>query len=430
MRRIALVLVFTFLLLGIGGCEAGSITYDSGSNTIIVVGFNKSSPCTFEDIYQADVVNGWGVVSRQGSNQYEFRCKLQIGDGSNETWLIDASKAVSHTVNDDFIYIPNYGHFRCGVVVDEENKTTKDGCFIYTNSSDKYIIKFSCWGTMELYSSIVSAESSTKIQSISLAGTTGCGGYRIWNCNFIHVGMDVTGPPPIVDFYRTNWQSSQVGPAFTTINASDILISDCTYGTIWFSISSPVTIKNYRMVGETYSFFCFHLDADLYAINVECKWRPIWYSSNAGKIYRQYTFTLKVVDENGNPISGAKVKVYNRSGCLEFEDITDANGRILTHIITRGYYDKAHGSTLVDFSPHTLVIEREGYDTYKTQFTPTKAIEAIDWQISLKKVYVIEMVEEGRKGKSDIGEGLVLGFGFGIALLAIAFFVMKGGGRE
>ncbi|RLF37016.1 MAG: hypothetical protein DRN03_03005, partial [Thermoplasmata archaeon] len=80
--------------------------------------------------------------------------------------------------------------------------------------------------------------------------------------------------------------------------------------------------------------------------------------------------------------------------------------------------------------PHTLVIEKEGYETYKTQFTPTKAIEAIDWQISLKKVYVIEMVEEGRKGKSDIGEGLVLGFGFGIALLAIAFFVVKGGGRE
>ena len=60
----------------------------------------------------------------------------------------------------------------------------------------------------------------------------------------------------------------------------------------------------------------------------------------------------------------------------------------------------------------------------------TKAIEAIDWQISLKKVYVIEMIEERRKGKSDMEEGLVLGFGFGIALLAIAFFVVKGGGRE
>ena len=107
MRRIALVFAFALLLLGIGGCEAGSITYSSSTNTITIVGFNESSPCTFEDIYQADVSNGWGVVSKQGDNQYEFRCKLQIGDGSNDTWLVDASKAVSHTVNDDFIYIPD-----------------------------------------------------------------------------------------------------------------------------------------------------------------------------------------------------------------------------------------------------------------------------------------------------------------------------------
>ena len=424
MRRIALMLAFAFLLLGIGGCEGGSITYDSGTNTITIVGFNESSPCTFEDIYQADVANGWGVVSKQGDNQYEFRCKLQIGDGTNETWLIDANKAISHTIDDDFIYIPSHGHFRCGVVVDEANRTTKDGCFIFTNSSNKKIIEFKLASSLELYSTTISAESSTKIQS-----TYGRGEYRIWNCNIIHTQVSGQGPPPVVDFYRTNWQSSQAGPAFSTSNASDILISDCYHGTIWFSISTPVTIKNYRMIGETNSFFCFHLDANLYAINVECKWKPLWYYSS-GKIYRQYTFTLKVVDENGNPISGAKVKVYNRSGYLEFEDTTDANGRIPTHIITRGYYDQTHRSTLVDFSPHTLVIEKEGYDTYKTQFTPTKAIEAIDWQISLKKVYVIEMVEEGRKGKSDIGEGVVLGFGFGIALLAIAFFVMKGGGRE
>ena len=424
MRKIVLVVAFASLLLGIGGCEAGSITYDNGTNTITIVGFNESSPCTFEDIYQADVANGWGVVSKQGSNQYEFRCKLQIGDGTNETWLADANKMISHTIDDDFIYIPAHGHFRCGVVVNEANKTTKDGCFIYTNSSGKHIIEFARSGALELYSTTISAESSTNIFS-----SYGKGEYRIWNCNIIHTRVSGEGTPPDIDFYRTNWQSSQAGPAFTTSNASDILISDCYHGTIWFSLSTPVTIKNYRMINETNSFFCSHLDANLYAINVECKWKPLWYSSS-GKIYRQYTFTLKVVDENGNPISGAKVSVYNRSGCLEFEDTTDANGRIPTHIITRGYYDQAHGSTLVDFSPHTLVIEKEGYETYKTQFTPTKAIEAIDWQISLKKVYVIEMVEEGRKGKSDIGEGLVLGFGFGIALLVIAFFVVKGGGRE
>ena len=428
MRRIVLVFAFALLLLGIDGCEGGSITYDSGSNTIIVVGFNESSPCTFEDIYQADVANGWGVVSKQGDNQYEFRCKLQVGDGTNETWLIDANKMISHTVNDDFIYIPAHGHFRCGVVVDEANRITKDGCCIYTNSSNKHIIKFDNNGIVELYSTTISAKDETKFTSNSNSS-----GYKIWNCNFIHVKGNAVSLStiPDVDFYRVNWQSAQLGPLFThTTYSNDILISDCE-SAISISTEIPVTIRNYRIVGETYSFLVWTLDADLYAVNVDCKWNVLWLTSNApGKIYRQYTFTLKVVDGEGNPISGAKVSVYNRSGCLEFEDTTDANGRISTHIITRGYYDEDHGSTLVDFSPHTLVIEKEGYETYKTQFTPTKAIEAIDWQISLKKVYVIEMIEERRKGESDIGEGLVLGFGFGIALLAIAFFVVKGGGRE
>jgi len=358
-----------------------SITYDSGSNTIIIVGDSvcgnsSSNPCTFEDIYQADVANGWGVVSKQGDNQYEFRCKLQIGDGTNETWFADTSKEISHTINDNFVYIPSHGHFRCGVIVDEVNKTTKDGCFIYTNSSDKYIIEFANGGTLELYSTTISAESSTKIQS-----TYGGGGHRIWNCNMIHVEVGGTGTPPEVDFYRTNWQSSLAGPSFTTINASDILISDCTYGTIWFSIYTPVTIKNYRMIGETYSFLCFHLDADLYAINVECKWKPLWYLSNAGKIYRQYTFNLKVVDEAGNPIPGASVKIWDNAGNLVVNETTDSNGRIPEQILTYGYYDQDHGSTPVMITPHTIRIHHQDYPPKEFQFV---ADEPIDWTISLK----------------------------------------------
>ena len=420
MKRIALVLAFAFLLLGIGGCEAGSITYDSGNNTIIVVGFSESSPCTFEDIYQADVANGWSVVSKQGDNQYEFRCRLQIGDGTTETWLIDANKAISHTINDDFISISNYGHFRCGVVVDETNRTTKDGCFIYTNSSNKYILRIA--GTIELYSTTISAPSGTLFR---LPEPTQL--HKIWNCNII--GVSTFGGPAKVDFYRTNWQGGD-GPRITTVNSRDIRLTDCGYGLYLFNLRNPVTIRDYKMVGEEYSFVTYGTEpgADLYAINVDCKWKIMWKYGSRGKIYRQYSFNLKVVDENGNPINDAKVKVYNKSGNLVLENTTDVNGQIPEQIITRGYYDQAHGNELADFSPHTLVIGKGGYETYTMQFTPT---EAINWQISLKKVEELDIeVKKERKGKSDIGEGLVLGFGFGIVLLAIAFFVMKGGGRE
>jgi len=361
-----------------------SITYDSGSNTIIIVGDSvcgnsSSNPCTFEDIYQADVSNGWGVVSKQGNNQYEFRCKLQIGDGTNETWLVDANKMISHTIDDDFIYIPAHGHFRCGIVVDEANRITKDGCCIYTNSSNKNIIKFANGGIVELYSTTISAESETKFLSDSSDS-----GYKIWNCNFIRVKGDATSTStiPDVDFYRVNWQSAEVGPTFTHTNYSnDILISDCKYA-ISCSFQTPVTIKNYRVVGETYSFLIWTLDADLYAINIDCKWNILWLTTNApGKIYRQYTFNLKVVDAEGNPIPDARVKIWNNAGNLVVNETTDSNGRIPEQILTYGYYDEDHGSTPVMITPHTIRIYHQDYPPKEFQFV---ADEPIDWTISLK----------------------------------------------
>ena len=424
MRRIALVFAFALLLLGIGGCEAGSITYDSGSNTIKVVGFSESSPCTFEDIYQADVSNGWGVVSKQGDNQYYFSCTLQIGDGSTETWLADENKAISFTGDKGYIYVFKYGHLRLGHIVNEEKRTTRNGCYLYNNASEYYyLILCNDGGVIEIYSSLLKAK---KGASLTLYGS----GHKIWNSV---ISSYITGQSHI-DMYRTTIQSVTHGVRFIPTYANDIIISNAWYAIDLYSISGDKTVKNLKLIDEITSFRTYNFNGNLHAINTICKWTFSWGWNSNGKIYRQYTYNLKVVDEEGNPISGAKVSVYNRSGYLEFEDITDANGQIPEQIVTRGYYDQAHGKTLVDFSPHTLVIEKEGYETYTMQFTPT---EAIDWQISLKKAEEQETVGEGiievkeeRKGKSDIGEGLVLGFEFGIALLAIAFFVMKGGGRE
>ncbi len=58
MRKIALMLAFAFLLLGISGCEAG-ITYDVSTNTITLIGDvekggSASNPFTFADVYYAD----------------------------------------------------------------------------------------------------------------------------------------------------------------------------------------------------------------------------------------------------------------------------------------------------------------------------------------------------------------------------------------
>jgi len=334
-----------------------------------VVGVNGSGS------FDYNVVQGqWGVVSKQGDNQYEFTCKLNIGDGTNETWLIDTQKAILHTINDNFIYIPANGHFRCGVVVDEANRTTKDGCYIYTTSSNKYLIEFSDTGTVELFSTTISAEDSTIIYQYSPANAH----HKIWNCNFIHTKC--YGLPALVDFYRVNWQSSTAGPRFSHEFANDILITDCSRGVQLYGIQEPMTIKNYKIVGETQSFRCLNLKANVYAINIDCKWVVSWVFSNTGTIYRQYTFNLKVVDTGGNPIPGASVKIWDKNNNLVVNETTDSNGEIPKQILNYGYYDQAHGNTPVMQTPHTIKIAKAGYQTYEKKFISNKKI---DWMIAL-----------------------------------------------
>ncbi|UYL64904.1 MAG: hypothetical protein EJNHJLOP_00015 [Methanophagales virus PBV082] len=425
MRRIALMFAFAFLLFGVSSCKAGTITYDAGTNTITVVGFSESSPCTFEDIYQADVANGWGVVSKQGGNQYYFSCKLQIGDDSTETWLIDMNKMIYEDVP-IFLYIRGNGHVRLGKVINSEKKTTSGGCFIYARKMNTYMVHMLQYASIELYSTTLSASNRV------FFGTSPNCQAKIWNCNFEHI--DFSGNPIQIDVYHLYFVHSNYGLRGIFTSAEDIRLANVNYATTWINQHEPVIMK--KIVTDKAEQRSFHIadsTANLYFIDTDWRWVGHFSSDSTSKVYRQYSFNLKVTDEEENPISDAKVGVYDKNGNLEFEEMTDANGQIPEQIITRGYYDQAHGSTLVDFSPHTLVIEKEGYETYTMQFTPS---ESINWQISLKKeeekvgeVTTTEVKEE-RKGKSDMSEGLVLGFGFGIALLAIAFFVIKGGGRE
>ena len=429
MRRIALMLAFALLLLGICGCKAGSITYDSGTNTITIVGFNESSPCTFEDIYQADVANGWGVVSKFGNNVYRFECALQIGDGSTPTYFADTNKIIDiHYISGTSYsnwYIKSYATATFGKLDDEEEKRTSRGCVFFYSASDSIFRWLGDWGgNLYLY--------STTIYASKTEFWLGRATKRIWNCLFTRRVLVYDCSP---DIYRVTVSATPVPFSDTAGSLEDVVIYS-PYVAIegWYGSLNNKKFRGIKAIHNVYAVRMWYFSGNFYLIDSEFdNWKFDWRSSS-GKVYRQYTFNLKVMSEGGSPVSDAKVSVYDKDGNLIFEETTDVNGQIPEKIITRGYYNPSYGSTLVDFSPHTLVIEREGYETYTMQFTPTKAI---DWQVSLKKAGeeeteeggIIEVKEE-RKGKSDIGEGLVLGLGFGIALLAITFFVMKGGGRE
>jgi hypothetical protein len=75
------------------------ITYNAGTNTITVVGGSSGSPHNFTNVYNADVLGGWGKVTKQGTNQFDFQAKLQIGDDSTQTYFTDTYKQISFLTN-------------------------------------------------------------------------------------------------------------------------------------------------------------------------------------------------------------------------------------------------------------------------------------------------------------------------------------------
>ena len=345
-----------------------TITYNPSTNTITVIGDStcgnsESNPCSFEDIYQTDQSNGWNVVYKQNDDQYYFECKLNIGDGTTETWLIDTKKAISFTLVDNFITIKNYGHLRCGEVISESKRTTKDGCYFYSSApATKKLIYVESHGTLELYSSLINSKAYLQISSSEIN--------KIWNS--VITGPYCSGyPTPQVNIYNVLWSSAQYGIQMIPINASDVTIANCYYGMYLKAMRSNYNISNFKMIDETYSFRTYNFNGNLYAIDTDCKWTFYWGYASSGKVYRQYTFVPKIVDENNNPIENAEIFLLNNKGEQQFNETTDSNGEISEQTVTHGYYIKDTSNTLNTEEPHTLYIRKYGYifKTITKQFT-------------------------------------------------------------
>lgn len=88
-----------------------TVKYESGDPK----GNSYTNPYTLEDIYQADVSNGWGVVTKTDPVYY-FNCGIKI-DGSN-TYFWDYNKVVvfTKTITTYFYYLQltNAPNFRSG----------------------------------------------------------------------------------------------------------------------------------------------------------------------------------------------------------------------------------------------------------------------------------------------------------------------------
>ena len=539
MRRIALMLAFALLLLGIAVCEAG-IIYDASTNTITLVGDEEkggsaSNPFTFADVYYADkngtltlfsdyvtsgntytltiqvrpadeealkvnfsisnltgsgnitvrgkdkdgeyqeevieitstgnyttenwyseitnftvsgfsadleVVQGqWGVVWRN-ENFFRFDAILKIGDDVTPTYFKDVRKMIyfssvlyKESGGNTLMNIRTKTTVTFGDIYKEESKSTYAGCIFLSPESG------SGWGVIVArgYTSFLSCYFGGKKEFyIQLYDNS-----KVWNSH-VEQSLSMRHETEIYHIYSFG-QFGGIRSVSQNIKVEEVWRHAGSVG-IWLNgYSSVVRNLQVKLLGYKAHVYVYEMedatskliDCDMYDENGELtdEWIFYFYGDAEGqhKVKRQYTLKLKVVDEIGNPIKDASVKIYNRTGVLVANLETDENGSITT-ILTYGTYAKNLSHTqqnrdvlnanLTLETPHTLVISKEGFKEYRVTF---KVNKKLDWKIALKREESEVIVEAKERRRGSMEEGLVLGFGFAIAFFGLAIFFLKGG---
>lgn len=362
------------------------ITYNASTNTITVVGFSESSPCTFEDIYQADVNNGWGVVHKQNDKQYVIDAKLRIGDGSTETWFKDVNCQVIITpATNDAFYVDNNAVFQLGEK--DENGNPYNGCDFrvpnYEGDSAFYGYDNGAW---RLYDSIIYYPTFLYLWSRGSVPPT----HEIIGCRFLKfMGIRIAGKDSIIrdiTIHSDNEDWSMYGLTFVGAikETSNIYAYKLMYGIYWSPLygASDLTVRGLkvrnckyaiRVYGEAGNYSMYLIDADI--DNWSIKWENV--STDANKIYRQYSFRVKVTDKNGNPIDGALVEVWDKFGNKVVSVATGSDGYIPEQIVTYGYYAYPTGDTLNSFTPHKVRVTKYGYRAVEFYMDINKTIDLV-----------------------------------------------------
>jgi len=363
------------------------ITYNSDTNTITVIGGSEASPYSFEDIYQADQDNSWGVVEKK-ETAYFIHAIIQLGNSDNDAWLVDKNKQLFFYADYAFKNSAEAGHLILGEIENEEEKTTKNGCYVecYRN----YFIGFNIQEINLFDTKVVSRYSD----NYSYFRVDSCVG-KIWNSELHNILL--MGNATNLDVHNVelgNFPQDSIVPPFMYFDVGSgsmekITVVNCAYAAIQFMYAG-FTIKNLvaRNIRNVLVLLRFARN-ESFAIDWEVNWGGNVLEGSAfeglNKLWRQYSFNVRVQDEKDNPIIGAQVILKDNNGNIVYSETTDELGRTPVQVLNWGYYTLDGNNNCVEYSstPHTLVVTKQGYQKYEAKNELTKKL--IDFPVVLKK---------------------------------------------
>lgn len=309
--------------------EGGKLDNDYvyiNSYAIQLAGFTEEAPCTFQQIYDADVSGSWGVVTKN-DNQYTFTCNVRCVDWSS--YFVTKNEQILFKVNWLFSV---YGRLTSGEIYSGD-KCQNGSNFIFEAYNISYTEVFIGSSYTKLYNS-----------QFKVLPMTWASGYYdfigIWTGN---IGQQVG--QEVLDCYFEKFRhispqyklNSLIGLKFNGFHCeyTGAIIARNTfygggYGIRWYPPSGTYVHQNdfsKVLVSPINPWYCTAAE-DFYGDMVDCTFGSLsdtakvrWSHSativdQLARMYETYSLDIKVIDSLGNALEDVKLIIRDKNGQL------------------------------------------------------------------------------------------------------------------
>ena len=348
-------------------CKDLTVQLDGGTNTLT-------------DIYNADVAGGWGVMTKVGDT-YILEAGLRVGDNVNPCY--NGTNATT---------------FEIGTTISEQfqlGKSDQYGLLTMDNNSTF---------TMGEYTGVYTKNQSNMIYYGCPNPAGSSQGYH-WYCGTWNMYGSSFRSPTMYSYEHQlscliNWIESQIYTQGTTYMSAYMADGSSIKDCVWYNSSaylylytSAVNFDGFKFIqsggvlsrsGGTLYNLVFKRTQKFWAYSnsvslVDCLFDDFDGNTTGSAAANancdiKYYLDLDLKDEDGNVITGANVKV------VDAEDNIIADAEYTAKYLIRVY--GIHELVKTDYSPTTITISKDGYETYKTSvsFTTSEPVT-----ITLKK---------------------------------------------
>lgn len=365
-------------------------------NGITVTGGTEATPTTLQDIYNADVAGGWGVFTKQGSGQFRADCNIFIGDSGSNGWLKIVNESLEmgdgYKIMNSWVADGTASTRGLTIGKIDANNRPYQGGFIRGNSfgggqandSRTYPLlnlRHTGTGTKVLiygsvfYNAIGSSwDLMVDAPIFKLRDSIFSGSFGIY-CNSSDADLYN------IHLHKLGETASSWGDLIDVVTDPGNTWNDIKVDRIRNAAGGGVTAsaKNIKALNKVE----INRANTLKLIDSEFNTTLLITDAN-GKIVDQRSFNLKVIDKDGNAISGATVTLNNVNGTQQFSVTTAADGTITEQIVDSVDWTGT-AETETNYNPFTLTISKSGFLTYRKDWTfPDRTQKkGIDWTIKL-----------------------------------------------